>query len=117
MTAQERRCARAAAYGLGGDSLEPPDDLRGAEAGPVADLDGRQCGFQRAVVLLAVGPRPPELANWIAPESLKAATSVNCLLLYQIPAPYSRFPRTLSAAYHRSTSEAYPHYARIPSPS
>src|SRR5579859_2816381 len=54
---------------------------------------------------------------WTAPASLEAATSVNCPLSYQTPAPYSRFPRTLSAAYPRSMSEAYPHCTRTPSPS
>jgi hypothetical protein len=57
VTAQQRWCPRAAAYGLGGDGLEPPGDLRGPEAGPVADLHGRQHGFQRPAVLLAVGAR------------------------------------------------------------
>src|SRR5205823_774714 len=41
---------------------------------------------------------------WIAPASLEAAMSANCFLSYQIPVPYNRFPRTLSAAYRRSTS-------------
>ena len=54
---------------------------------------------------------------WTAPASLEAAMSVNCPLSYQTPAPYSRFPRTLSAAYPRSMSEAYPHCTRTPSPS
>ena len=55
--------------------------------------------------------------DWIAPASLEAAMSANCLLSYQIPVPYSGFPRTLSAAYHRSMSEASPRYTMIPSPS
>jgi multisubunit Na+/H+ antiporter MnhB subunit len=37
-------------------------------------------------------------ARWIALASPEAAMSANCLLSYQIPVPYSRFPRTLSAA-------------------
>ena len=56
-------------------------------------------------------------ADWIAPASLEAAMSANYLLSYQIPVPYNGFPRTLSAAYRRSMSEAYPRYTRIPSPS
>ena len=56
-------------------------------------------------------------ARWIAPASLEAAMSANCLLSYQIPVPYNRFPRTLSAAYLRSMSEASPRYTRTPSPS
>jgi len=59
----------------------------------------------------------PKVTPWFAPASLEAAMSANCLLAYQIPAPYSRFPHTLSAAYHRSTSEAAPRYTMTPSPS
>jgi low affinity Fe/Cu permease len=67
-------------------------------------------------ILLAL-PGTDNALVWIAPASLEAAMSANCLLSYQIPAPYSRFPRTLSAAYHRSMSEASPRYTRTPSPS
>jgi hypothetical protein len=60
---------------------------------------------------------PVLLQKWTAPASLEATTSANCYLSYQVPVPYSGFPRTLSAAYHRNMSEASPHYTKIPSPS
>ena len=80
----------------------------------------------RALQALTAGALEPEwearfesrsYGFWIAPASLEAAMSANCLFSYQIPVPYSRFPRTLSAAYHRSMSEASPRYTRTPSPS
>ena len=79
-------------------------------ARPLADLlPGQACRMWRDIL--------PLLARWTAPASLEAATSVNCPLSYRTPAPYSGFPRTLSAAYPRSMSEAYPHCTKTPSPS
>ena len=72
---------------------------------------------QASQVLLITGQAGMGKTVWIAPASLEAAMSANCLLSYQIPVPHNGFPRTLSAAYRRSMSEAYPHYTRIPSPS
>ena len=86
-----------------------PEQLDGAPASPAGDVYSATATFYQCLT-----GRPP---FWIAPASLEAATSVNCFLSYQIPAPYNGFPRTLSAAYHRSTSEAYPRYTMIPSPS
>src|SRR5579859_3851879 len=89
-------------------------------------LDDLQAAEDAAAEAFAAAARtwprdgiPPNPGGWLwtAPATLEAATSVNCPLSYQTPAPYSRFPRTLSAAYPRSMSEAYPHCTRTPSPS
>src|SRR5690349_19758024 len=54
--------------------------------------------------------------DWSAPASLEAAMSANCSLVYRIPVPDNRFPRTFSAAYHRYMSGSGPRYTTAPSP-
>jgi hypothetical protein len=48
--------------------------------GPLADLHGRQHGFQRAAVLLAVGPGSPQLVDVLADRRGCLARTQNMLV-------------------------------------
>jgi integrase len=84
-------------------------------ADPVSEVDRRAAAY---LAQLTAGPQPmaADVPSWSAPASLEAAMSANRLRVYQMPVLYSRFPRTFSAAYHRSMNEAGPRYTTAPSP-
>ena len=90
------------------DRLPPATEVRCAPLGPgLWPSPSGPLGWQRS----------PALKGWFGPASLEAAISANCSLVYQIPVPDNRFPRTFSGAYHRYMSGSGSRYTTAPSPS